>query len=683
MTYTIGFDPLMTEHSKLKNHLVQSGRLSEEKIFQAEDYALTRKIGLDEALVFLNMLDYQELGTCLSELYSKPYQAVLATPPPEEAKAKVPMKFAESLGVFPVMFQPDGNKLVLAIDDSEDPQRIQQIQSRFPSTLRLQFVVASRAEITKAVEVYYKGLAYSPAKDLELPDDFKIIESKTENPQGLGLDEESAPDEKKILLIESDLFRANALKAILKREGYDHVTWASSPMDAARQLKIETMDLVLANGQSFPPGGPWIRDIEKELVPPPISTYHLHSLLLGQEYPYDQMSETLIGLVSFLIRKSLAKKKDRFQEVLTRVRLTKRMALKLDLPSNQVDGAVLAAWLSEKGLGTEIATQVGTPYHLSEILKSPTGGERGNRVEANILRLVIKYQALRKQKPAIAEDIHRLRKLMGQSSKPESDGILEAFLHVIKEETLLRKVDSTARRILFVDPNPSSESSIAMRLYNDGYDMESVKDAREAAQRVSDPGVDLVISEIKLPGSSGLKLCRALKGNPATARIPFFFLTADEGERLAAECLEAGADDFLKKPIDLDLLSLKIQRALAAQTAAESKRGVSGSLQEMNLTDILQSLSGSNKNVEITLESMGRKGDLYVQGGEITHAAFGGIKGEEAFFEFMAWEEGQFRIKSCSRFPSRTIHATMMSLLMEGVRRADEAQADDDLDDDD
>lgn len=673
----------MTGHSKLQNHLGQSGRLSEEKILQAEDYALTKKIGLDEALVFLNMLDYQELGKCLSELYSKPYHSVLAMPPPEEAKTKVPMKFAEGLGIFPVQFQPDGNKLVLAIDDSEDPQRIQQIQSRFSSTLRLQFVVASKPEITKAIEVYYKGRAYSPAKDLELPDGFTIIESKTETSQGLGLGDESTPIEKKILLLESDLFRANALKAILKREGYANVNWASSPMDAAGQLKIETPDLLLANGHTFPPKGSWLREIGKDLVLPPISFYHLHSLLLGQEYPYYQMSETLIGLVSFLIRKSLAGDKNRFQEVLTRARLTKRLALKLELPPNQVDGAVLAAWLNDKGLGNEIAALVSTPYRLPEILQSPSEGARGKCVEADILQLVIRYQSIRKQQPVIAEDIHRLRKLLDQPSQPESEAMLEAFLHVIKEEALLRKVDSTARRILFVDPTLTAESSIALRLYNDGYDVETVKDAREAAQMITDPGVDLVISEIKVTGSNGLKLCRVLKGNAATSQIPFFFLTADEGERLAAECLEAGADDFLKKPIDLDLLSLKIQRALASQTSADSKRGVSGSLQEMSLTDIIQSLSGSTKNVEITLESMGRKGDLYVQGGEITHAAFGGIEGEEAFFELMGWEDGQFRIGTCTRFPPRTIHATMMSLLMEGVRRADEAQAGEYPDDDD
>ena len=673
----------MTGHSKLKKHLVQSGRLSEEKILQAEDYALTRKIALDEALIFLNMLGYQELGECLSELYLKPYHPVLSTPPPEEAKAKVPMRFAESLGIFPVQFQPDGNKMVLAIDDSDDPQRIQQVQSRFPSTLRLQFIVASRPEIDKAIEVYYKGRAYAPAQDLELPDDFTIIESKADASQGLRLDEESTPNEKKLLLLESDLFRANALKALLKREGYAHVNWASSPLDAARQLKIETPDLVLANGQTFPPKGSWLRDIRKGVALPPISHYHLHSLLLGQEYPYYQMSETLIGLVSFLIRKSLAGDKGRFQEVLARVRLTKRIALKLDLPPNQVDGAVLAAWLYDKGLGTEIATLINTPYRLPEIFKSLSEGVWGKRVEANILQLVIKYQSIRKQQPAIAEDIQRLRKLLAQPSKPQSEAMLEAFLHVIKEEALLRKVDSTARRILLVDPTLAAESSIALRLYNDGYDVETVKDAREAAQMAIDPGVNLVISEIHLPGSNGLKLCRALKGNAATSQIPFFILTADEGERLAAECLEAGADDFLKKPIDPDLLSLKIQRALAAQTFADSKAGVSGSLQEMSLTDILQSLSANNKNVAITLESKGRKGDLYVQGGDIIHAAFDGIQGEEAFFEFMMWEEGQFRIGTCSRFPPRTIQGSVMSLLMEGVRRADEAKSGEGLDADD
>jgi response regulator RpfG family c-di-GMP phosphodiesterase len=186
-------------------------------------------------------------------------------------------------------------------------------------------------------------------------------------------------------------------------------------------------------------------------------------------------------------------------------------------------------------------------------------------------------------------------------------------------------------------------------------------------------GVDLVISEINLPETDGLKFCRALRENTATSHIPFLFLTGEEGERLAAKGLEAGADDFLKKPVDLELLALKIQRILASKSPDESQKGVNGSLTEMNITDIIQSLTAGDKDVELTLESMGEKGLIYIQHGEIVHALAGSAEGEEAFYKLMAWEQGNFQIVSCSDFPTRTINAGAMSLLMEGARLADEA----------
>lgn len=250
------------------------------------------------------------------------------------------------------------------------------------------------------------------------------------------------------------------------------------------------------------------------------------------------------------------------------------------------------------------------------------------------------------------KDINQIRRLIGQqTSSPETKAILEAFLQIIKDEEFLRKVDHPSRRILIVDPGESQESGMALRLGNDGYDIEVLTDAKSAVKTITNSGDDLVISEINLPGTDGLRFCQALRENSSTAHIPFFFLTAEEGERLAAESLEAGADDFLKKPVDLELLSLKIQRILASQSPKESRKGVSGSLTEMSLTDIIQNLTAGDKDVEIILDNMGEKGRIYIQQGEVTHALAGSIEGEEAFYKLMTWEEGDFQTIPCSDLP--------------------------------
>jgi hypothetical protein len=145
-----------------------------------------------------------------------------------------------------------------------------------------------------------------------------------------------------------------------------------------------------------------------------------------------------------------------------------------------------------------------------------------------------------------------------------------------------------------------------------------------------------------------------------------------EAEGLAAECFGAGADDYLKKPIDQELLSLKIQRLISPKGPKEPQGGINGSLADMNASDFIQNLSAGYKNVEITIESPGARGLIHIKNGVIIHAATDSKVGVEAFCTIVAWEEGDFHIASCSEFPDRTIQANTTSLLMEAARFADE-----------
>lgn len=660
--------------SRLKSHLLGSGRLTEEQFLQAEDYALTRKISIEEAVLFLNLIDYTGLGQSLAKIYGKPYRPLLTDPPLDSAKSVVPLKFAERWTIFPVAYDPEKNFLILAVDDPTDRQLIGQLKTIFPPPFRLAFTVASTAEIGKAIAVHYKGEEYTPAPEIKVPKDFTILAEQEETREALTL-EEKLRTEEKILLLEPDRARAAALKTILRSEGYSDAAWVLSPQETVKALKRGPYDVLLVNGRFFQPRGSWLKDISQEIELPHMSYYDLTPLLLGQEYSYHQMSEALIGLTALLVRMCLKGDQGELQEILTRVRYCKLLALRLELRPGQVDGAVLAAWFSAEGLGRELVDHIISPYRLEEIVEPTHGAENKQRAEAGILSLVKAYQALKKNESEAARDINQLRRrLSRQCASPGTEAVLEAFLHLIQDEEFLRKVDQAGGHILVVDPTQSQGSSMVLRLSNDGYEVEVVADAPEAVETVSTSQVDLVVSEVSLPGTDGLTFCRAIRENAATAHIPFLFLTAEEGERLAAECLAAGADDFLKKPVDLEMLSLKIQRMLAMKAPREAKRGVRGSLTDMNSTDFIQSLSTGEKDVEIHLEHRGHQGKIYMQQGQITHADTESLSGEEAFYKLMTWEEGAFQILPCSHFPIRTIHAPTMSLLIEGARLVDEAR---------
>jgi CheY-like chemotaxis protein len=664
----------MVDLLRLKNHLLDRGILTEDQILQAEDYALTRKIPVEEAIVFLDMMDYQSLGRSLAEIYGKPYRCLLTSPPPEDAKKKVPLKFAERWKVFPVAYRSEKHLLTLAVENPEDQENLRQVESIFPAPLRLAYVVAPRPEIDKAIEIHYKGKFFAPAQELEVPEDFAIIMAKQENREEWSL-EEKARTRRRILLLEPDLARANALKSLFRGEGYLDVIWALSPLEAAKHLREASYDLLLVNGRIFQPKGSWLEALSGTAPLPKISYYHLTPLLLGQEYPYHQMSEALIGTAAFLVRKDLRGNQGKLQEIQTRVRYCKLLAFRLHLQPGEVDGVVLAAWLSDEGLGRKLVEEIVTPYRLEEIFDTISQGGVQSRVEGAVLSLVMRYQALKKNEPEATKDINRLRSLLGVPFPSSQDqAVLEAFLHLIRDEEFLKKVGEPAGRILIVDPIEPDVAGVRLRLVNDGYEVESVSDAAQAVKLVTRTGFDLIISEVVLPGMDGLKFCRTFKENPETSHVPLFFLTKEDGQRLPAACLEAGAEDFFKKPADPELISLKIQRIMAVTRPEAPRRGVRGSLEEMSSFDFIQGLSAGDKHVEIILEKGDEKGQIFMQKGEIIHAQAGSLYGEEAFYKLMAWDKGEFLIVPCADFPPRSIYAGTMSLLMEGARLVDEAE---------
>ena len=95
----------------------------------------------------------------------------------------------------------------------------------------------------------------------------------------------------------------------------------------------------------------------------------------------------------------------------------------------------------------------------------------------------------------------------------------------------------------------------------------------------------------------------------------------------------------------------------------------------MSFTDIIQSLTSGEKDVEIALTNGTRQARVFIQGGEVIHAVCGSKTAEEAFYDVMTWGQGTFRIIPCNEFPERHIQASAMSLLMEGARLADELES--------
>ncbi|MGB8222423.1 MAG: ATP-binding protein [Polyangiales bacterium] len=115
------------------------------------------------------------------------------------------------------------------------------------------------------------------------------------------------------------------------------------------------------------------------------------------------------------------------------------------------------------------------------------------------------------------------------------------------------------------------------------YIVDGAKDGAEALSRLQQNRPDLVLTDVMMPGTSGLDLCRAIKDDPGLRHIPVILLTARGESEAALEGYEAGADDFVSKPFHTQVLLARIRahlkmRGLSLQLADQARLASAGTL---------------------------------------------------------------------------------------------------------
>jgi adenylate cyclase len=143
---------------------------------------------------------------------------------------------------------------------------------------------------------------------------------------------------------------------------------------------------------------------------------------------------------------------------------------------------------------------------------------------------------------------------------------------------------SDPARILVVDDTPENVLLLSAVLGNQGYKVVTASSGAEALQLIATEPPDLVLLDVVMPQMSGYEVCRKIREDPATGVLPVVMVTALDPAQERIKGLDAGADDFLTKPINQAELLARVRSLLRIKGLYESVEDLARQLAESNRT---------------------------------------------------------------------------------------------------
>jgi response regulator RpfG family c-di-GMP phosphodiesterase len=665
------------------DRLVAEGQVSPSLYDEVLMHAQRTQSTAEEAILQLGLMSEGELLKYIAGLYRTRFvgsdRLAKAGVDPALLK-KVPRKLAKRLTAFPILYDNRSRTLSVVAADVTDEDVRQQMQ--FATGARdVKVYVAREAAIRAAIAKHYD----QDNRPFEM-----LLSGASSRQVRTSRESDAVPgwgqvfEEKDGLLLQ----RARA-ESIEMEEPANDQSLAPEPAEPPPQTQSRvTAGQTLIEQLSAPAEG--------------------NDLAVDPEVYLETLS-VLVTLIEQL-------NQDRGGHSMRVARICQQVGERIRLTKPQVQGILIAAYLHDVGVSAgshvtpfdvaldeakrEVARRVYTaPTRLLESVSLPTSAvdalrHRYERFDgrgfperlsgkdiplgARVLAVVESYidltqskaNALGRRVPA-EEACDALDPHKGTTFDP---AVVDWVRHIVLDDGMKSQMLSARNRALIVDPDPEETAVLEMQFTGQGYEVTIERSIDRALQCLDAEKYDVVVSEVHLSDGQGFDLLRRMRES-AHAQVPLMFVTSERAQSSVNRGLELGAADYVVKPASAAVVVAKASRVIAdSRTKKPGGRGVSGSLQEMSLPDVIQILGNGRKSGRLKVRSGTLQGELMFQDGSIHDARLGDLGGAEAVYGLLRMMEGDFELEPDTTSVEDVIGIPTHHLLLEAMRRIDEEQ---------
>lgn len=257
--------------------------------------------------------------------------------------------------------------------------------------------------------------------------------------------------------------------------------------------------------------------------------------------------------------------------------------------------------------------------------------------------------------------------------------IVDLFRSEATGDDMRARLLSAKHVVLLVDPGVEETAFLENKLNEQGFEVRAARSVAAAWRELQTGDITAVVSEIDLEEpDAGFRLRGDAQKEPWGRALTWVILTRKGDRHSAQRAFDLGVDDFVSKSTSMDIFAAKLRQLIerrAERSGSSGKGGVSGSLAEMSLPEMVQVLWHGRKTGALRISDQKISGEIRFQDGQIIHASWDQLTGEDAFYRMITLKQGEFRLETGGDAGPRTISVSPEALLLEGMRLLDEGNS--------